>query len=45
MFRFQLSNPLSGWKILHVVSVLSVPVFWDLGTLARHASEELYRAT
>ena len=41
MFHIQVSNPLSGWKTLHVISVLSVPVFWDLGASAKHASEEL----
>ena len=41
MFHIQVSNPLSGWKILDVVSVLSVPVFWDVGTFVKHASEEL----
>jgi len=41
MFNIQVSNPLSGWKILDVMSVLSVPVFWDVGTIAKQASEEL----
>jgi hypothetical protein len=37
----QVSSPLSGWKILRLISVLEVPVFWDLGLSAKHASEEL----
>ena len=41
MFHIQVSNPLSGWKILDVMSVLSVPVLWDVGAFAKHASEEL----
>jgi len=41
MFHFQVFNPLSEWRNLHDISVLSAPVFWDLGALAKDASEEL----
>ena len=41
MFPIQVSNPLSGWNILDVMSVLSVPLLRDLGSSAQLASEEL----